>query len=106
MFLAGKTSEIKKTLAIEMTNASSELNFEKAGVLRDRIQSLTHIQGSQGINPTIVSDADLIAMAIEGSQVCIQIFFFRSNQNWGNKAYFPYAILSRKITAIFNLSVS
>jgi excinuclease ABC subunit C len=89
MFLAGKTSEIKKTLAIEMTNASSELNFEKAGVLRDRIQSLTHIQGSQGINPTIVSDADLIAMATEGSQVCIQIFFFRSNQNWGNKAYFP-----------------
>ncbi|MDA9246476.1 excinuclease ABC subunit UvrC, partial [Rhodobacteraceae bacterium] len=53
------------------------------------IQSLTHIQGSQGINPTIVSDADLIALAVEGSQVCIQIFFFRSNQNWGNKAYFP-----------------
>ena len=89
MFLAGKTLEIKKTLAIQMTSASSELNFEKAAVLRDRIQSLTYIQGSQGINPTIVSDADLIAMAIEGSQVCIQIFFFRSNQNWGNKAYFP-----------------
>ena len=89
MFLAGKTLEIKKTLAIQMTNASSELNFEKAAVLRDRIQSLSHIQGSQGINPTIVSDADLIALAIEGSQVCIQIFFFRSNQNWGNKAYFP-----------------
>ena len=89
MFLAGKTLEIKKTLAIQMTSASSELNFEKAAVLRDRIQSLTHIQGFQGINPTIVSDADLIAMATEGSQVCIQIFFFRSNQNWGNKAYFP-----------------
>ena len=89
MFLSGKTLEIKKTLAIQMANASSELNFEKAAVLRDRIQSLTHIQSSQGVNPTIVSDADLIAMAIEGSQVCIQIFFFRSNQNWGNKAYFP-----------------
>ena len=89
MFLAGKTLEIKKTLAIQMTQASSDLNFEKAAVLRDRIQSLTHIQGSQGINPTIVSDADLIALAVEGSQVCIQIFFFRSNQNWGNKAYFP-----------------
>ena len=89
MFLAGKTLEIKKTLASQMTQASSDLNFEKAAVLRDRIQSLTHIQGSQGINPTIVSDADLIALAVEGSQVCIQIFFFRSNQNWGNKAYFP-----------------
>ena len=89
MFLAGKTLEIKKTLASQMTQASSDLNFEKAAVLRDRIQSLTHIQGSQGINPTIVSDADLIALAVEGSQVCIQIFFFRFNQNWGNKAYFP-----------------
>jgi excinuclease ABC subunit C len=89
MFLAGKTLEIKKILAIQMTQASSDLNFEKAAVLRDRIQSLTHIQGSQGINPTIVSDADLIALAVEGSQVCIQIFFFRANQNWGNKAYFP-----------------
>ena len=89
MFLAGKTLEIKKTLAVQMTNASSELNFERAAVLRDRIQSLTHVQGSQAINPTIVSEADLIAMAVEGSQVCIQIFFFRFNQNWGNKAYFP-----------------
>ena len=89
MFLSGKTLEIKKTLAMQMANASSELNFEKAAVLRDRIQSLTHIQSSQGVNPTIVSDADLIAMAMEGSQVCIQIFFFRSNQNWGNRAYFP-----------------
>ena len=89
MFLSGKTLEIKKTLATQMTNASSELNFEKAAVLRDRIQSLTHVQSSQGVNPTIVSNADLIAMATEGSQVCIQIFFFRSNQNWGNKAYFP-----------------
>ena len=88
-FLTGKTLEIKKGLAAEMATASSDLNFERAAVLRDRIQSLTHIQGSQGINPTIVTDADLIAIAKEGTQVCIQIFFFRSNQNWGNKAFFP-----------------
>ena len=88
-FLSGKTSEIKKDLAMQMAAASSDLNFERAAVLRDRIQSLTHIQGSQGINPKDVVDADLIAMAKEGSQVCIQIFFFRSNQNWGNKAFFP-----------------
>lgn len=88
-FLSGKTSEIKKSLASQMLTASSELNFEKAAVFRDRIQSLTHIQGSQGINPRDVKEADLIAMAMEGTQVCIQIFFFRSNQNWGNKAFFP-----------------
>ena len=88
-FLSGKTLEIKKDLATQMAAASLELNFERAAVLRDRIQALTHIQGSQGINPRDVADADLIAMATEGSQVCIQIFFFRSNQNWGNKAFFP-----------------
>ena len=88
-FLSGKTSEIKKDLATQMAAASLELNFERAAVLRDRIQALTHIQGSQGINPRDVADADLIAMAMEGTQVCIQIFFFRSNQNWGNKAFFP-----------------
>ena len=88
-FLAGKTSQIKKGLAIEMMQASSDLNFEKAATLRDRIQSLTHIQGAQGINPKIVTDADLVALAVEGNQACIQIFFFRSNQNWGNKAFFP-----------------
>ena len=88
-FLSGKTSEIKKDLAIKMDKASSELNFEKAAMFRDRIQSLTHVQGAQGVNPRIVSDADLIAVAKEGTQVCIQIFFFRSNQNWGNKAFFP-----------------
>ena len=88
-FLAGKTLEIKRDLATEMAVASSELNFERAAVLRDRLQSLTYIQGTQGVNPKIVADADLLAMAMEGNQICIQIFFFRSNQNWGNKAFFP-----------------
>jgi len=89
LFLSGKTTKIKKVLAQQMSLASTSLNFEQAAVMRDRIQALTHIQGNQGINPKIVSNADLIAMAMQGSQVCIQIFFFRSNQNWGNRAYFP-----------------
>ncbi len=89
MFLSGKTDTIKRSLIEKMQTASYELNFEKAAVLRDKIQALTHIQGSQGINPTGVSNADLIALAMDGSQACIQIFFFRVNQNWGNRAYFP-----------------
>ena len=89
LFLAGKTSEIKKSLAEQMNEASARLDFEVAAGLRDKIQALSHIQGNQVVNPKFVSDADLIALAMEGSQVCIQIFFFRSNQNWGNRAYFP-----------------
>ena len=89
LFLSGKTNEIKKSLAHDMADASTKLDFERAAILRDKIKALTHIQGNQVVNPKFVVDADLIALAIEGTQVCIQIFFFRSNQNWGNKAYFP-----------------
>ena len=88
-FLSGKTTNIKKRLAEEMYASSAELDFERAAVLRDQIQALTHIQGNQGINPKALKDADLFALASQGSQVCIQVFFFRGGQNWGNKAYFP-----------------
>ncbi len=88
-FLSGKTTEIKQSLASEMKNASDTLDFELAASLRDKIQALSHVQSNQLINPKFVVDADLIALARQGSQVCIEIFFFRSNQNWGNKAYFP-----------------
>ena len=88
-FLAGKTSRIKKRLSEEMLKASGNMEFERAAVLRDQIQALTHIQGNQGINPSNVNEADLFALASAENQVCIQVFFFRGGQNWGNRAYFP-----------------
>ena len=78
-FLSGKTTNIKKRLAEEMHPSRADLDFERAAVLRDQIQALTHIQGNQGINPKALKDADLFALASQGSQVCIQVFFFRCN---------------------------
>ncbi len=88
-FLSGKTSEIQATLAAEMQKASEEMEFERAAALRDRIKAMTAVQTAQGINPQSVAEADVIALHMEGGQACVQVFFIRANQNWGNRDYYP-----------------
>ena len=88
-FLAGRSQEVQRALSERMAAASEALAFERAAGLRDRLRALAHIQSHQGINVATVDEADVIAVAAEGGQTCIQVFFFRSGQNWGNRAYFP-----------------
>ena len=88
-FISGKTRNIQKDLSKQMETASKELDYEKAAVLRDRIKALTQIQSSQNINATNLSEADVIAAYKESGKSCVQVFFFRSKQNWGNQSFFP-----------------
>ncbi|MEE9387390.1 MAG: excinuclease ABC subunit UvrC [Paracoccaceae bacterium] len=88
-FLQGKSTKIQSDLAVEMEAASVALEFERAAALRDRIKALTQVQQSQGINPRGVAEADVIGLHLEGGQACVQVFFIRGNQNWGNRDYYP-----------------
>jgi len=88
-FLRGKSTKVQEELAEEMSKAAEVMEFERAAALRDRIRALTQVQSSQGINPQGVDEADIIALHQEGGQACVQVFFIRANQNWGNRAYFP-----------------
>ncbi|NSX54234.1 excinuclease ABC subunit UvrC [Sulfitobacter sp. 1151] len=88
-FLSGKSTGIQEKLAKDMAKASEEMEFERAAALRDRIRALTQVQSSQGINPRGVAEADVIALHMEGGQACVQVFFIRANQNWGNRDYYP-----------------
>ncbi len=90
-FLSGRSQKVKDALAKQMEEAAEALEFEMAARYRDRISALSHIQSHQGINPQSVSEADVFGFAEEGGQTCIQVFFFRSGQNWGNRAYYPRA---------------
>ncbi|MCX5511930.1 excinuclease ABC subunit UvrC [Kaistia algarum] len=90
-FLSGKSNAIRTDLARAMEAASAELDFERAAIYRDRISALSHVQAHQGINPQSVDEADVIAVAQEGGQSCVQVFFFRTGQNWGNHAFYPRA---------------
>ena len=88
-FVSGKSRKIQKNLSKQMEKASEQLDFEKATILRDRIKSLNIIQSSQRINEANLIEADVIAGYKESGKTCIQIFFYRSKQNWGNQAFFP-----------------
>ncbi len=88
-FISGKSRKIQKNLSKEMELASKELDFEKAAVSRDRIKALTQIQTSQKINQTNLDEADVVSIYKESGKTCIQVFFFRSKQNWGNQAFYP-----------------
>ena len=88
-FLSGKTSHIQADLAAQMQAASEALQFERAAALRDRIRALTAVQQGQGINPRGVEEADVIALHLEKGQACVQVFFIRANQSWGNKDFYP-----------------
>lgn len=88
-FLEGKSSAIQKRLSDEMHRASEALDFERAAGLRDRLRALAHVQSHQNIHSDGVNDADVIALARKGGVTCIQVFFYRNGQNWGNRAFFP-----------------
>ncbi len=90
-FLSGRSQAVKQLLAAEMEKASGELEFETAALYRDRLAALSAIQSQQGINPRTVEEADLFAIHQEGGYSCVEVFFFRTGQNWGNRAYFPKA---------------
>ncbi|MGL4235413.1 excinuclease ABC subunit UvrC [Tabrizicola sp.] len=88
-FLEGKTTSVQADLAKAMTEASQAMEFERAAALRDRIRALTQVQQSQGINPQGVTEADIVALHLEHGQACVQVFFIRANQSWGNRDFYP-----------------
>jgi excinuclease ABC subunit C len=89
VFLAGRGDDVQQRLAAEMQDAANILDFEAAALIRDRIRALSLVQGHQEIHVPGVVDADVIAAHQAGGQTCVQVFFFRGGQNWGNRAYFP-----------------
>jgi excinuclease ABC subunit C len=90
-FLSGKSQAVREHMAREMQMASEALEFEKAARFRDRIAALSATGGSQDVNTQTVEEADVFAIAEHEGQFCIEVFFFRMFQNWGNRAYFPKA---------------
>jgi excinuclease ABC subunit C len=90
-FLSGKSRAVRELLARDMQEAAEQLDFERAARLRDRIAGLSAVQGSQGVNPKSVEEADVFAITENAGQFCIEVFFFRTYQNWGNRGYFPRA---------------
>ena len=105
-FVSGKSRKIQKNLSDQMEKASEDLDFEKAVILRDRIKSLNIIQSSQRINEANLIEADVIAGYKESGKTCIQVFFYRSKQNWGNQAFFPKHDPDEKLGDILNSFVS
>jgi excinuclease ABC subunit C len=90
-FLSGRSQSVQKELADEMDKASNALDFERAAIYRDRLTALSAIQSHQGINPRSIEEADVFAVHQAGGFSCVEVFFFRTGQNWGNRAYFPKA---------------
>ncbi|WP_126975438.1 excinuclease ABC subunit UvrC [Frigidibacter oleivorans] len=88
-FLQGRSTRVQAELARQMAEASAAMEFERAAALRDRIRALTNVQSSQGINPRGVAEADVVALHMEGGQACVQVFFIRAHQNWGNRDFYP-----------------
>src|SRR5271169_2128730 len=90
-FLSGRSKAVKDEMAEEMEKASAALDFERAAIYRDRLAALSAIQSHQGVNPRGVEEADVFALHQQGGFSCVEVFFFRTGQNWGNRAYFPKA---------------
>ena len=88
-FLQGRSTQVQEKLGREMTEASEAMEFERAAALRDRIKALTNVQSAQGVNPRTTPEADVVALHMEGGQACVQVFFIRANQNWGNRDFYP-----------------
>ncbi|MGD1882203.1 MAG: excinuclease ABC subunit UvrC [Paracoccaceae bacterium] len=88
-FLTGRSTDIQARLAKDMQTASEAMEFERAAALRDRIRAMTSVQTAQGINPRTVTEADIIALHLESGQACVQVFFIRAGQNWGNQDFYP-----------------
>ena len=90
-FLSGRSQSVQKEMAREMDKASAALDYERAAIYRDRLSALSAIQSHQGINPRSTEEADVFAVHQAGGYSCVEVFFFRTGQNWGNRAYFPKA---------------
>jgi len=90
-FLSGRSQSVQKEMAREMDKASATLDYERAAIYRDRLSALSAIQSHQGINPRSTDEADVFAVHQAGGYSCVEVFFFRTGQNWGNRAYFPKA---------------
>ncbi|MEZ5885607.1 MAG: excinuclease ABC subunit UvrC [Paracoccaceae bacterium] len=88
-FLQGRTTAVQEKLAADMAAAAEAMEYERAAALRDRIRALTQVQQTQGINPRGVTEADVIALHLDGGQACVQVFFIRANQSWGNRDFYP-----------------
>jgi excinuclease ABC subunit C len=105
-FLKGKSHAIQQSMSARMLEASENFDYETAAVYRDRIRALTQIQAHQGINVSSVDEADVIAAHQEAGQTCIQVFFFRAGQNWGNRPYFPRHDKDEPLPAIMSAFIS
>ncbi len=101
-FLSGRSKAVKDELAAEMEKASSATDFERAAIYRDRLAALSAVQSHQGVNPRGVEEADVFAVHQQGGFSCVEVFFFRTGQNWGNRAYFPRADRSLAPGEIFS----
>ena len=88
-FLEGKSTTVQADLAAAMAKAAEDMEYERAAALRDRIKALTAVQSAQGVNPRGVAEADVVAVHLEGGQACVQVFFIRANQSWGNRDFYP-----------------
>ena len=88
-FLQGRSTAVQERLAAEMAAAAGAMEYERAAALRDRIRALTQVQQVQGINPRGVAEADVVALHMDGGQACVQVFFTRANQSWGNRDFYP-----------------
>tara|TARA_B100001057_G_scaffold203887_1_gene204610 strand:- start:1476 stop:3311 length:1836 start_codon:yes stop_codon:yes gene_type:complete len=102
----GRSRKIQSTLSNQMENASDELDFEKAAIIRDKIKSLNIIQSSLTVSDANLNEADVIAGYKESGKTCVQVFFYRSKQNWGNQSYFPKHDPDEKLSNILNSFIS
>ncbi|MEM1364612.1 MAG: excinuclease ABC subunit UvrC [Pseudomonadota bacterium] len=105
-FLSGRSRKITDSLSKNMRDAAEDMDFERAAIYRDRLSALAHVSGTQGINPQGIEEADVFAVHQAGGQTCIQVFFFRTGQNWGNRAYFPRHEKSIEATEVLGAFVA
>ena len=104
--LKGDSEDVRRQLREQMTTAADALEFERAAVLRNRLHALSHVTADQTINPEGVIEADVFGAHQDGGQTCVQVFFFRSGQNWGNRAYFPRADRSLDVGEVLDAFIA
>ena len=105
-FLRGESQEMRQRLQEQMMEAAEKLEYERAAGFRNRLQAIAHVTADQSINPEGIEEADIFAAYQEGGQTCIQVFFFRTGQNWGNRAYFPKADRSLPVEEVLESFVA
>ncbi|WP_409560672.1 excinuclease ABC subunit UvrC [Hyphomicrobium sp. MC8b] len=101
-FLSGESQTVREMYQRLMAEAAEKLEFETAATYRNRLWALAHVTADQSINPEGVEEADVFAAYQDGGQTCIQVFFFRTGQNWGNRAYYPKADRSLNVEDVLD----